>query len=266
MHDGAVDPSAAVTLRRGQVLPLLGFGTWQIDGDIAYRAVLDALELGYRHIDTATIYGNEAAIGSALVESGVARESVFVTTKVPGNATDARATLEQSLSDLRVDFVDLWLLHWPPSQSYEPTPNTSIQLFEEMVDARDSGLTRAVGVSNFSLAEIDHLIAANGEAPEVNQIPWSPFRYFPMLSTEPAKREIVLEGYSPLHTSRLDDPRLVALAAGNGVTPAQVILRWHLQHRIVVIPRSTHRERIAENAAVFDFCLDDAAMKLLDHL
>ena len=237
-----------------------------MDGDDARKAVHAALELGYRHIDTATNYGNEAAIGQALAESHVARDAVFLTTKLPGNASDVRATLEHSLAELRVDFVDLWLLHWPPSRSYEPTSNTAAQLFTAMLAARNDGLVRAVGVSNFNLAEIDQLIAATGEPPEVNQIAWSPFRHFPLFRAELVRRGIVLEGYSPLQTSPLDDPRLQALARAHGVTAAQLIVRWHLQHRVIVIPKSTNRDRIAENAAVFEFELDDAAMDILDHL
>jgi diketogulonate reductase-like aldo/keto reductase len=253
-----------VVLRRSTRMPIIGFGTWQIQGKAARNAVSTALELGYRHIDTATVYRNEHQIGQALAKSGVARDELFITTKLPGNAKNVKKTIEQSLSDLGVGYVNLWLIHWPPAQSYERTGNSSVSMFEEMLALRDDGLARAIGVSNYSIEEIDSLIAATGEAPEVNQIPWSPNLYDESLQRDLEARGIRLEGYSPFQTSRLDDPMLAEIASKVGVSAAQVVLRWHLQHGVVVIPKSVHLERIRENFDIFDFSLDAEAMGRLD--
>ena len=258
-----VDP---VTLRRGSRIPILGFGTWQISGAAAYDAVATALELGYRHIDTATVYGNESEVGQALAASGLLRGEVFVTTKLPGNATKVRKTIEQSLSDLRLDYVDLWLIHWPPAQSYRRASSSSRTMYEEMLALRDEGLIRAVGVSNYSTKKIDELIAATGECPEVNQIPWSPFQHDASTRRELDARNVCLEGYSPIALSRLADPALVSIAASHGVSAVQVVLRWHVQHGVVVLPKSEHRERIRENFDLFGFALDQEEMARLDSL
>lgn len=245
-------------------IPILGFGTWQMEGDVALHAVETALEVGYRHLDTATVYRNESEVGAALAASAIPRDELFVTTKLPGNGTKVRATLEQSLSALRTDYVDLWLIHWPPALSYEHSNNSSVALYEEMLRLRDEGLARAIGVSNYSVAEIDELVAATGEAPEVNQIPWSPFVRDRLTQAELDARGVLLEGYSPLQTSRLDDPVLVEIAASVRKTPAQVVLRWHVQSGVIVIPKSSHPERILENFDIFDFSLDREAMARLD--
>lgn len=259
-------PSDAADLPGGGAMPYLGFGTWQIVGDAAYRAVADALEVGYRHLDTATMYRNEAEVGRALRASGVERDAVFVTTKVPGNATEVRPTIERSLTALGLEDVDLWLLHWPPSRSYEPAALRSAEMVEEMLAARADGLVRAVGVSNFSIAEIDELVRHVGDVPAVNQIEWSPFLHDAAVRAAHDARRIVLEGYSPFQASNLEHPVLREVGDAHGVTTAQVILRWHLQHRVVVIPKSAHRERIAENFAVFGFALTEAEMARLDAL
>lgn len=247
-------------------MPIVGFGTWQIQGRAARDAASSALEVGYRHLDTATVYGNEREIGWALAHSALARREVFITTKLPGSSTGVRRTIEQSLSDLGVDWVDLWLIHWPPARSHQQTPNRSGPLYQEMLTLRDEGLVRAVGVSNYSIGEIDELIETVGEAPEVNQIPWSPYRHDPSLQRQLETRGVCLEGYSPLQTSRLDDPAIVAIAARHGVSAAQVVLRWHVQHGIVVIPKSTHRSRIRENFEINSVVLDAGEMRTLDEL
>jgi diketogulonate reductase-like aldo/keto reductase len=153
-----------------------------------------------------------------------------------------RATVEQSLSDLGLDYVDLWLIHWPPARSYGPTGNSSRALYEEMLTLRDEGPARAIDVSNYSIDDIDELTAATGDAPEVNQIPWSPNLRDESLQRDLDRRDVRLEGYSPLKTSRLDDPVLRNIASHIGVSAAQVVLRWHVQHGIVVIPKSVHRD------------------------
>ena len=248
------------TLRSGGQMPLLGFGTWQMTGSEAYDAVRHALTVGYRHLDTATMYRNESEVGTALKDSGVARDEVFITTKLPPDRADrARQTLEESLQALGVDALDLWLIHWPPG-------GASPETWRELLAARDERLTRAVGVSNYSTAEIDELTDATGETPEVNQIKWSPALYDGRRRTELRDRGVVLEGYSPFRASDLDDSTLGEIAEAHGVSVPQVIVRWHLQHETVVIPKSVHPERIVSNADVLGFTLDDEQIRRIDAL
>jgi len=255
------DALRVVALPSGAAMPIVGFGTWQIQGQAAYDSVACALACGYRHIDTATVYGNEAQVGRALADSGIAREELFVTTKMPpGQGRGAEETLAASLRDLRIDYVDLWLIHWHPGRG------RAVALYEAMLKAGSGGLARAVGVSNFDSADIDELIAATGVVPQANQVRLSPFEFDRALARDLRERGVVLEGYSPFQASRMDHPVLVDLARALGVSPAQVIVRWHVQHGIVVIPKSVHPERIAENLDVFSFSLDDASMARLDAL
>ncbi|RIV36784.1 aldo/keto reductase [Micromonospora radicis] len=243
-------------------IPLLGFGTWQATGEAGYRAVLDALDAGYRHIDTATMYGNEEEVGRAVRESGLRREDVFLTTKLPPERVGReRETIEASLRALDVDHVDLWLVHWPPS-----APGDLIPVWREMLAARDAGLARAVGVSNFSTGQIDELIQATEENPAVNQIKWSPFLYDRQRHAEHRDRGVVLEGYSPFKTSDLSDPVLTRIAGAHNVSPAQVVLRWHIDHEIVAIPKSVTPERIRANADVFGFSLTAEEIRDIDAL
>lgn len=254
-------PVPTVTLAGGIELPMLGFGTWQLVGGDAERAVGEALEIGYRSLDTATGYGNERQVGKALARSGVARDDVFITTKCPpDHAGRARRTLEASLVDLGVDRVDCWLIHWPPAAA------ASVAMWHEFVQAKADGLTRTIGVSNFSLAEIDELTRQSGEAPAMNQIPWSPFRYDAELAEGHTERGVVLEGYSPLKLSNLHHPVLSEIAEAHAVSPGQVVLRWHLEHGFVVIPKSGRRERIEENFAIIAFSLSAAEVERLDGL
>jgi 2,5-diketo-D-gluconate reductase A len=240
-------------------MPLLGFGTWELRGDVAYEAVRDALEAGYRHLDTATMYGNEAEVGRALKDSGVPRDEVFLTTKLPPKqAGKERATIEASLRALGVDAVDLWLIHWPPGHG------RSVGVWREFLAAREAGLVRAAGVSNYDEAEIDELIAATGERPAVNQIRFGPALWDPALVAAHRERGVVLEGYSPFKATNLHHPELTRIAELHGVDPARVVLRWHIQHEIVVIPRSKTPERIARNADVDGFALTDEEMAAVD--
>lgn len=224
-------------------MPLLGFGTWPISDADVTAAVHVALETGYRHVDTATAYGNEAGIGRALATSGLEPGSVFVTTKMPAEHLGReRRTLEESLTKLGLDHVDLWLVHWPPDGKATP------RAWEEFARAEQDGLAGSVGVSNYSLAQIDELTAATGVTPAVNQIRWGPVLHDPALVAGHRERGVVLEGYSPLKASDLEDPTLVAVAAAHGCTPAQVVIAWHVAHGFVVIPKSAQRERIVANA------------------
>jgi diketogulonate reductase-like aldo/keto reductase len=250
-----------VRLRGGVAMPVLGFGTWQAQGRRGYEAVRYALELGYRHIDTATMYRNEDEVGRAVRDSGVPREEVFITTKLPpGRAGRERQTIAESLRELAMDHVDLWLVHWPPGDRARP------ETWQQLLAIRDDGLAHAVGVSNYSIRLIDELTEATGEAPAVNQIPWSPAQHDARVLAAHRERGVVVEGYSPFKGSDLRHPVLREIAAGHGVTPAQVVLRWHIQHEIVVIPKSVTKERIAENLNVFGFALSEAEMARIDAL
>jgi 2,5-diketo-D-gluconate reductase A len=251
-----------VRIADGADMPIVGFGTWQLSGRQAYEAVRAALEVGYRHIDTATMYGNEAEVGRALRDSGVDREEVFITTKLPpGRAGKERETLGDSLRHLGTDQVDLWLVHWPPRRSGQ-----SVQVWREFLTLRSEGLCRTVGVSNYSPEQIDELAAATGETPAVNQVPWSPSRHDPDLLAALRERGVAVEGHSPLKGTRLRDRTLREIADRHGVTPAQVVLRWHVQLGIIVIPKSAQRERIQTNFDLFSFSLTDEEMDRLTRL
>lgn len=254
-------PYDTVTLIEGARMPLLGFGTWQITGRHAVRATSTALEAGYRHLDTATIYGNEREVGLALADSGVPREDIFLTTKCPpSRARRALDTLRESLELLRTDHVDLWLIHWPGQGS------GTMDLWRTFVKARESGLTREIGVSNFDPALIDEVTHATGVQPALNQVKWSPLLFDAQVLAEHRARNIALEGYSALRGGTLRHPTIVSIAERIGRTPAQVIIRWHLQHDVVVIPKSVHPDRIRSNADVAAFRLTDEDMATLDAL
>ncbi|MGH3159540.1 MAG: aldo/keto reductase [Streptosporangiaceae bacterium] len=249
-----------VKLADGNQVPLLGLGVWQVpDGEVCENAVRWALELGYRHIDTAQAYGNEGSVGKALRDSGVPRDEVFITTKFYPGRSDPVAEAEQSLRLLGVDQVDLYLVHWPQRGPVWAWPG--------MERARERGLARSIGVSNFSAADLDQVVAAGSVAPAVNQIQFSAMEYRRALVEAGRRHGIVPEAYSPLGTGRhLTNRRVTEIAARVGRTPAQVLLRWCLQHGVPIIPKSTHRERIAENGQVFDFTLSDEDMAALDAL
>ncbi len=237
-------PRDTVPLNDGGQMPLLGFGTWQIKGDQARQSVIWALEAGYRHLDTAAIYGNEAEVGAGLRDSGVDRDEVFITTKVPGGATGREAeTLQASLEKLGTDRVDLWLIHWPTDGGAD------VQMWQALIDAQKQGLARSIGVSNYSIPMIDEVLAGTGVTPAVNQVEFSPLLFDRDLLGHHLKRGVVVEGYSALRGGTLDHPTIVEIAQRHGKSPAQVIIRWHLQRQIVVIPKSVKRERIIENAA-----------------
>jgi 2,5-diketo-D-gluconate reductase A len=251
--------SESVELSTGTKLPILGLGTWQLQGSSAVNAVLRALEVGYRHIDTATAYGNEEQVGQAVAQSGIRREDIFVTTKLPpSRAGRERETLEESLEALAFEYVDLWLIHWPPSGSARP------DVWERLLEVQAEGLTREVGVSNYSVSQVDELQRATGQLPAVNQIEWSPALFDAGVLESHRRHGVQVEGYSPLQTTDLSDPRLVRIAEDHGVTSAQVVLRWHLEHQIIAIPRSSNAQRIAENADIFGFALTSSEVEILD--
>ncbi len=245
----------------GGQIPLLGLGTWQLQGRTAEQIVTRALEVGYRHIDTATMYGNEAQIGRALAASGIPRADVFVTTKLPPQRVGReRETLSASLAALQTNYVDLWLIHWPPRGGASRTA------WRGFIEARDAGLARAIGVSNYDASQIDDLVDDSGVTPAVNQIPWSPFQHDASVLDEHRERGVVLEGYSPFKRSQLSHAVLREVATEHGVSPAQVVLRWHVQHGIVVIPKTATPERLVENFDIRGFSLSAAEMRRIDAL
>jgi len=267
MTSGRVTPDGrACVLSDGSQMPMLGLGLWQVPrGTACVNAVRWALDLGYRHLDTAQAYGNEEDVGRALRDSGVPRREVFVTTKFyPGRRfyqrrNDPVAAAEESLRRLGVDQVDLYLVHWPEGGPTWAWPG--------MERARERGLARSIGVSNFGTSELDAVIAAGTIPPAVNQVQFSPLEYRRALLDACRRHNVVAEAYSSLGTGRhLSNETIQRVAQRTGRTPAQVILRWCLQHGVPVIPKSTHRERIAENARIFDFALSDQDMAELDAL
>src|SRR3954454_18842749 len=247
-----------VTLAMGSRMPLLGFGTWQIHDDEAVRASAAALEAGYRHLDTATVYRNEEEVGRALAESGVPRDEVFVTTKVPPNADDPGTTLDTSLQKLGTDHLDLWLIHWTEGDSIHE------DLWRVLLEGQQEGKVRDVGVSNYSLDQIDRLTGTSGQQPAVNQIEWAPTLYDDQVARGHAERGIVLEGYSALKNTNLDDAELRGIAEAHDVSTAQVLLRWHLDHGFVAIPKSVTPERIAANFAITGFSLAPEEVARID--
>jgi diketogulonate reductase-like aldo/keto reductase len=258
---GAVtEDGRARVLADGNEIPLLGLGVWQVpNGPECENAVRWALELGYRHVDTAQAYGNEESVGRALRDSGVPREEVFITTKFNPAREDAEAEAQGSLERLGVDQVDLYIIHWPQGGPTWAWPG--------MEGARERGHARSIGVSNFNVSELDELMSVAETPPVVNQVQFSPFKYRRRLLEACEERNVMLEAYSPLGTGRhLSDARVRQIAGRVGRTPAQVLLRWCVQRDLPVIPKSTRRDRIEENAQIFDFTLPDEDMAALDAL
>jgi diketogulonate reductase-like aldo/keto reductase len=250
----------ARVLADGNQMPMLGLGVWQVpNGPATVDAVRWALDLGYRHIDTAQAYGNEESVGKALRDSGLPRDQVFITTKFYPGRNDPAAEARQSLRRLGVDRVDLYLVHWPQGGPAWAWPG--------MEQARELGYARSVGVSNFSATELAEAMAAGTIPPAVNQVQFSPQRYRRALLDACLRRNVAAEAYSPLGTGQnLSDATVTRVAQRAGRTPAQVLLRWCLQHGLPVITKSTHRERIHENAQIFDFTLSELDMAELDAL
>jgi len=247
-------------LSDGNEIPLVGLGVWQMpNGPECVDAVRSALELGYRHIDTAQEYGNEQSVGRGLRESGVSRAEVFITTKFFPAREDPVAEVERSLQRLAVDYVDLYVIHWPQGGPTWAWPG--------MEQARELGYARSIGVSNFGVDELRKLLVTATQPPVVDQVQFSPYAYRRALLDFCGQSGIALEAYSPLGTGRYLASDAVARIAGRHErTPAQVLLRWCIERSIPVIPKSTHRERIAENAEVFDFVLSAEDLAELDAL
>ncbi|WP_380156370.1 aldo/keto reductase [Kineococcus sp. R86509] len=260
------------TLSNGVEIPQVGFGTWQIpDGDAAYDATATALTTGYRHVDSARAYGNEASVARAVRDSGLAREEVFVTTKLPAEIKDhdeALASFEASLADLQLDHVDLYLVHapWPWSEMGKDCREGNIAVWTALEEIHASGRARSIGVSNFSVADLESLTAATSVLPHVNQIRWFIGNTQDETTAWCKERGILVEGYSPLATGGLvDDEAIAAVAANYGRTVAQVCLKYLLQKDVLPLPKSTTPSRIAENADL-DFEISAADLTVLDAL
>jgi diketogulonate reductase-like aldo/keto reductase len=257
-----IDPSPTRKLADGNEMPLLGLGVWQVpDGAEAENSVRWALELGYRHVDTAQAYGNEKSVGKALRDSGVPRDEVFVTTKFYPRAKskDPAAEAERSLERLGIDQLDLYIIHWPEGGPTWAWPG--------MQQAQERGFARSIGISNFSVREIDALLAEADVKPAVNQVQFSPWKYRRALLEACEANGIALEAYSPFMTGRkLEDETVARVAERHGRTNAQVLLRWGVQRGVIEIPKSQHRERIEANGQIFDFELSDEDMGELDGL
>ena len=251
-------------LNNGVKIPRLGLGVYQSPpGQPTKRAVEYALKVGYRHIDTARIYGNESDVGTAIRESGIKREDIFVTTKLwngdQGYETGLKACNE-SLKRLGLKYLDLYLIHWP-------VQNARAQSWKALVQLLKDGKSRSIGVSNYTIRHLTELLESSDVVPAVNQVEFSPFLYQKQLLEYCEKNRIQLEAYSPLtQGDKLNHPTIRQIAKSHNKTPAQIMIRWGLEHKLVTIPKSVHEERIRENAEVFDFTLTAGDMRALDSL
>lgn len=262
----SLKPDSTRKLNNGIEIPLIGLGTWEMPaGRVGLRAMLDAFEAGYRHIDTAAFYGNEETVGEAVRTSGLEPGEVFVTTKVWNSDHGYESTLracDQSLSRLGLDYVDLYLIHWP-------VIGERLQTWRALEKLLETGRTRAIGVSNYMVRHLEELAAHSDVTPAVNQIELHPYNYLSRREVIDycRERDIAVEAYCPLaRGARFTDPRLADIAAKCAMTPAQIMIRWSLQRGFICIPKSVHREWIFANADVFDFCLDDDIMAVIDSL
>ena len=254
-------------LNDGHTIPQLGFGVFLVPADEAEKAVSEALEAGYRHIDTAAIYRNEEGVGAAIAKSGIPRDELFITTKLWNDRHDGDepdAAIAESLDKLGLDHVDLYLVHWPT-----PARDNYLHAWEKVVGIRDRGLATSVGVSNFLEPHLDRIVEATGVTPAVNQIELHPAYQQRDVTAWADAHGVRIEAWGPLGQGKYDlfgIPAVADAAAATGKSPAQVVLRWHLQKGNIVFPKSVRPERMRENLEVFDFSLDDAQMAAIDAL
>lgn len=254
-----MDKSATVQLHTGNAMPVFGLGTWQLTNDTA-GTVAYALELGYPLIDTSSDYGTQPGIAEGIKKSQLVRESIYIVTKVE-ETDDAYERTESNLLELQVDYVDLMLIHRPPPDG------AGEELWEDLIKAKNEGLIKDIGVSNYSIELIDQLIEASGEVPVVNQIEWSPFGHSDKMKAYCDERNIVVQAYSPLtRTKRLDDQILNQIAAKYKKSPAQILLHWNMQLGTVPLPKANQKQHLEENIAVFDFTIADEDINLLNGL
>ncbi|MFY1684927.1 aldo/keto reductase [Micromonospora sp. WMMD730] len=256
-----------ISLNDGNTIPQLGFGVYQIEPKDTAEAVGRALEIGYRHIDTAEMYGNEAEVGEAVRASGLDRGEVFVTSKLNNGfhrPQDARRAFESTLSALKMDYVDLFLIHWPLPTRYD---GDFVSTWKALEEFQRDGRARSIGVSNFQVPHLERLAAEADVVPAVNQIEVHPYLTNEQVRAYGGEHNILTEAWSPIAQGRvLDDPTIVDVAEQLGRTPAQVVLRWHVQRGDIVFPKSTTPKRIEENFRIFDFTLDDTAMERISGL
>jgi len=256
-----------VQLNDGYDIPQLGYGVFKVPPADTERAVTEALEVGYRHIDTAAIYGNEEGVGAAISRSGIPRNELFVTTKLWNDRHDGEephAAIRESLDRLRLDQVDLYLVHWPT-----PAKDNYLHAWEKLIELREQKLTRSIGVSNFLVPHLERIVASTGVVPAVDQIELHPAYQQRDVTDWAASQGVRIEAWGPLGQGKYDlfgIPAVKDAASAHEKSPAQVVLRWHLQKGFIVFPKSVRRERLEENADVFDFALSDAEMSALDAL
>jgi 2,5-diketo-D-gluconate reductase A len=257
-----IDQVPRLPLRDEGAIPQLGFGVFQIPQEETVEAVLKALETGYRHIDTAAIYRNEAQVGQAINASALDREDLFVTTKcwnADQGYDSAKRALKTSLDQLELDYVDLYLIHWPA-----PSQDKYVETWKAFIEAQQEGLVRSIGVSNFQPAHLRRIIEETGVTPSVNQIEMHPSLQQHGLLREHEDRGILTEAWSPLAQGQvLDDPAITGIAEAHGRTPGQVVLRWHIQLGNIIFPKSVTPSRIEENFKIFDFVLTDDEMSAI---
>lgn len=260
-------PVPRIQLNDGTSIPQLGFGVFRVDPDETERIVTDALEVGYRHIDTARIYGNEQGVGRAIAESGIPREELYVTTKLWNDDQGTQSVFdafERSLERLGLERVDLYLIHWPA-----PANGRYVETWKAFERLRESGRTRSIGVSNFLVPHLERLLAETGTVPAVDQIELHPYHQQPATAAFAEEHGIAIEAWGPLGQGKyplFELPEVTDAAAIHGVTPAQVVIRWHLQRGHIVFPKSNRRERMAENFDVFGFELTEGEVAAITAL
>ncbi|MBX3104019.1 MAG: aldo/keto reductase [Microbacteriaceae bacterium] len=254
-----------VTLNDGKTIPQLGFGVFKVDPAETERIVTEALEVGYRHIDTAAIYRNEEGVGRAIAASGIPREELYITTKLWNDRQDdAQAAMAESLEKLGLDYVDLYLIHWPA-----PSNDKYVGAWESLIELRSQGLTKSIGVANFVVPYLERILKETDVVPAVDQIELHPAHQQPATVALAKKNGVAIESWGPLGQAKyplLEYPELTGPAAAHGKTAAQVVIRWHLQNGYIVFPKTNHKARMIENFEVFDFELSDSEMAAITAL
>ncbi|MBF4161299.1 aldo/keto reductase [Nocardioides acrostichi] len=256
-----------ITLNNGTSIPQLGFGVFQVPAEQTADTVTTAFEVGYRHIDTAQMYGNEQGVGHAIANAGIPRSELFITSKLNNNnhtPDDVKRSFDETLSKLGLDQIDLFLIHWPLPTRYD---GDYVSTWKAMVDLVQQGGARSVGVSNFEPEHLDLIVAESGVVPVVNQIEVHPYFANEAARAGTHKHGAAVEAWSPIAQGKvLDDETIAKVAAAHGKTPSQVTLRWHIERGDIVFPKSMHRERMVENFEIFDFALTPEEMAAIDGL